>query len=122
MSDAFAKLIGSLFGKFGLILLDSADPELRKLEKPFFAKLIERNGELEAAYKQSAMRIVDGGYELQADVTSGNANLSIYMKVRGCCCIRRMGDILTARVPSPSHRRNCWQCLKTILNGSATMC
>lgn len=35
MSDAFAKLIGSLFGKFGLILLDSADPELRKLEKPF---------------------------------------------------------------------------------------
>ncbi|WP_438492321.1 bacillithiol biosynthesis cysteine-adding enzyme BshC [Paenibacillus sp. IHBB 3054] len=75
MSDAFAKLIGSLFGKFGLILLDSADPELRKLEKPFFAKLIERNDELEAAYKQSAMGIVDGGYELQADVTPGNANL-----------------------------------------------
>ncbi|MEK8215629.1 MULTISPECIES: bacillithiol biosynthesis cysteine-adding enzyme BshC [unclassified Paenibacillus] len=75
MSDAFAKLIGSLFGKFGLILLDSADPQLRRLEKPFFAKLIERNDELEAAYKQSAMRIVEGGYELQADVTSGNANL-----------------------------------------------
>ncbi|UQZ32891.1 bacillithiol biosynthesis cysteine-adding enzyme BshC [Paenibacillus sp. PK3_47] len=75
MSDAFAKLVGSLFGRFGLILLDSADPALRRLEQPFFAELIDRNDELEAAYKQSASEITAGGYELQADVTPGNANL-----------------------------------------------
>lgn len=75
MSDAFAKLIGSLFGKFGLVLLDSADPALRSLERPFFATLIERNDELEAAYKQSAGDITAAGYELQADVTPGNANI-----------------------------------------------
>ncbi|MFC6649299.1 bacillithiol biosynthesis cysteine-adding enzyme BshC [Paenibacillus rhizoplanae] len=75
MTEAFAKLMGSLFGKFGLILLDSADPALRRLEVPMFASMIERNDELEAAYLAAAERITDSGYELQADVTPGNANL-----------------------------------------------
>lgn len=75
MTEAFAKLMGSLFGKFGLILLDSADPALRRLEAPMFASMIERNDELEAAYLAAAERITASGYELQADVTPGNANL-----------------------------------------------
>lgn len=40
MSAAFAEIMGSLFGKFGLVLLDSADPALRRLEQPFFRSLI----------------------------------------------------------------------------------
>ncbi|OKP97543.1 bacillithiol biosynthesis cysteine-adding enzyme BshC [Paenibacillus sp. P46E] len=75
MSEAFAKLIGSLFGRFGLILLDSADPALRKLEAPMFKSLIEQNDELESAYHTAAGRITDSGYELQAAVTAGGANL-----------------------------------------------
>ncbi|WP_405115908.1 bacillithiol biosynthesis cysteine-adding enzyme BshC [Paenibacillus sp. FSL K6-1217] len=75
MTEAFAKLMGALFGKFGLILLDSADPALRRLEAPMFASMIERNDELETAYLAAAERITDSGYELQADVTPGNANL-----------------------------------------------
>ncbi|OKP69500.1 bacillithiol biosynthesis cysteine-adding enzyme BshC [Paenibacillus sp. P3E] len=75
MSEAFAKLMGSLFGRFGLILLDSADPELRKLEAPMFKSLIEHNDELESAYHTAAGRITDSGYELQAAVTAGGANL-----------------------------------------------
>lgn len=75
MTDAFAKLMGSLFGKFGLILLDSADPALRRLEQPMFSSLIMQNDELEAAYLSAASDITASGYELQADVTPGNANL-----------------------------------------------
>jgi bacillithiol biosynthesis cysteine-adding enzyme BshC len=75
MTDAFAKLMGSLFGKFGLILLDSADPALRRLEQPFFTSLIMQNDALETAYINSASDIVDTGYKLQADVTAGSANL-----------------------------------------------
>jgi bacillithiol biosynthesis cysteine-adding enzyme BshC len=75
MTDAFAKLMGSLFGKFGLILLDSADPNLRKVEEPFFTSLIMQNDALETAYMNSASDIVNAGYELQADVTADNANL-----------------------------------------------
>ncbi|MDQ0192587.1 bacillithiol biosynthesis cysteine-adding enzyme BshC [Paenibacillus wynnii] len=75
MTDAFASLMGSLFGKFGLILLDSADTELRKLEQPFFQALIMENDQLEQAYLHSAADITSSGYELQADVTKGAANL-----------------------------------------------
>lgn len=75
MTEAFAKLMGSLFGQFGLLLLDSADPALRRLEAPMFAAMIERNDELEAAYQEAAGLITAGGYVLQADVTPGNANL-----------------------------------------------
>lgn len=75
MTEAFAKLMGSLFGQFGLILLDSADPALRRLEAPMFTSIIERNDELEAAYLAAAEQITASGYELQADVTPGNANL-----------------------------------------------
>lgn len=75
MTEAFAKLMGGLFGQFGLILLDSADPALRRLEAPMFASIIERNDELESAYLAAAEQITASGYELQADVTPGNANL-----------------------------------------------
>ncbi|KAF9128212.1 bacillithiol biosynthesis cysteine-adding enzyme BshC [Paenibacillus cellulositrophicus] len=75
LSDAFAKLLGRLFGEYGLILLDSADPELRKLEVPVFEKMIERNDGLEQAYQQAAACITGKGYSLQAEVAAGGANL-----------------------------------------------
>ncbi|WP_379131514.1 bacillithiol biosynthesis cysteine-adding enzyme BshC [Paenibacillus sp. sgz500958] len=75
MTQAFAALMGSLFGRFGLILLDSADPELRRLEQPFFRTLIIENDDLEKAYHRAADEIISSGYTLQADVTAGSANL-----------------------------------------------
>ncbi|MBY9076955.1 bacillithiol biosynthesis cysteine-adding enzyme BshC [Paenibacillus sp. HN-1] len=75
MTSAFAGMLGALLGRFGLILLDSADPALRALEQPQFRALIERNDDLEAAYHKAADDIVSGGHELQADVAEGGANL-----------------------------------------------
>ncbi|GAB6990619.1 bacillithiol biosynthesis cysteine-adding enzyme BshC [Paenibacillus pini] len=75
LSDAFAKLMGHLFGEHGLILLDSADPELRKLEMPLFETIIDRNDDLEKAYQASASRITSQGYSLQAEVAEDGANL-----------------------------------------------
>ncbi|GAE04241.1 bacillithiol biosynthesis BshC [Paenibacillus sp. JCM 10914] len=46
LSEAFAKLLGALFGRYGLILLDSADPGLRALEIPVFESLIKRSKNL----------------------------------------------------------------------------
>ncbi|MCJ8011375.1 bacillithiol biosynthesis cysteine-adding enzyme BshC [Paenibacillus sp. KQZ6P-2] len=75
LSDAFAKLLGRLFGEMGLILLDSADPLLRKLEIPVFERIINQNDELGQTYQRAAARITGQGYPLQADVTSDGANL-----------------------------------------------
>lgn len=75
LSECFAKLIGALFGKFGLIVLDSADPALRRLEIPVFEKLIRQNDSLEQAYLDTAQELAAGGFSLQADVHEGGANL-----------------------------------------------
>ncbi|MET3208843.1 UNVERIFIED_CONTAM: bacillithiol biosynthesis cysteine-adding enzyme BshC [Paenibacillus sp. PvR008] len=75
LSESFAKLLGLLFGAYGLVLLDSADPSLRKLEASVFRRLVQHNDELEQAYRATAAQIVDYGYHLQADVHEGGANL-----------------------------------------------
>ncbi|MDR0268940.1 bacillithiol biosynthesis cysteine-adding enzyme BshC [Paenibacillus sp.] len=75
LSDAFAKLLGRLFGSMGLILLDSADPSLRKLEIPVFERMIDHNDKLGQTYQAAAGRITGKGYSLQADVTEDGANL-----------------------------------------------
>ncbi|MFK4300785.1 bacillithiol biosynthesis cysteine-adding enzyme BshC [Paenibacillus sp. RC254] len=75
LSEGFAKLLGLLFGAYGLVLLDSADPSLRKLEASVFRRLVQHNDELEQAYRATAARIADYGYHLQADVHEGGANL-----------------------------------------------
>ncbi|MFB5677309.1 bacillithiol biosynthesis cysteine-adding enzyme BshC [Paenibacillus terreus] len=80
LSDAFAKMLGRFFGRYGLVLLDSADPELRKLEAPVFRRMIESNEELGAAYQAAAEQIEEAGYQLQAEVTEGGANLFYIFK------------------------------------------
>lgn len=75
LSDAFAKLMGALFGKYGLVLLDSADPSLRKLEAPVFEKMIRKNDSLGRSYQLAARDMMGLGYELQADVPENGANL-----------------------------------------------
>ncbi|CAM2828375.1 bacillithiol biosynthesis cysteine-adding enzyme BshC [Paenibacillus sediminis] len=75
LSDCFAKIMGQLFGRFGLVLLDSADPNLRTIETSVFERIISQNDELEQAYHASAKAVLDKGYPLQADVAEGGANL-----------------------------------------------
>ncbi|AIQ43008.1 bacillithiol biosynthesis cysteine-adding enzyme BshC [Paenibacillus sp. FSL R7-0297] len=104
MTAAFAKLMGSLFGQYGLILLDSADSALRRLEMPMFAAMIERNDELEAAYTAAADRIAAGGYVLQADVTPGNANL-FYIHEGARLLLHKEGDRFADRKSVVSFSR-----------------
>ncbi|WP_223066358.1 bacillithiol biosynthesis cysteine-adding enzyme BshC [Paenibacillus caui] len=75
LTASFATLIGNLFGRFGLILLDSSDPELRRLEKPVFEELVKRNDELTACYMEAAREVRQLGLETQADVAEDGANL-----------------------------------------------
>ncbi|GGF82834.1 bacillithiol biosynthesis cysteine-adding enzyme BshC [Paenibacillus aceti] len=75
LSDAFAKLMGSWFGKYGLVLLDSADPVLRELEAPVFERMIDDNDRLGAAYRAAADLCQTLGYQMQADVAEDGANL-----------------------------------------------
>ncbi|SEM41253.1 bacillithiol biosynthesis cysteine-adding enzyme BshC [Paenibacillus sp. cl141a] len=96
LSEAFAKLIGCMFGKYGLILLDSADPGLRALEVPIFESLITRNETLGLSYQQAA-RDIDGlGYEVQADVSENGANL-FYLHEGRRLLLYREGGVFSDR-------------------------
>ncbi|WP_219836343.1 bacillithiol biosynthesis cysteine-adding enzyme BshC [Paenibacillus sp. R14(2021)] len=78
LSQLFASVMAWLFGKQGLVLLDSDDAGIRALEAPMFAQIIRRNDELEAAYAKSAAALQELGYPVTADVTAGNANLFLF--------------------------------------------
>lgn len=75
LSDAFARQLGRLFGRFGLILLDSDHADMRQLEKSVFRNIIEHNDDLTKAYLASAEQVRAAGYEEQATVAEDSANL-----------------------------------------------
>ncbi|GLX68250.1 bacillithiol biosynthesis cysteine-adding enzyme BshC [Paenibacillus glycanilyticus] len=83
LSDMFAGILAFLFGKEGLVLLDADDPKLRRVEAPMFRQLIERNDELEEAYLAAAGKVKSCGYQLQADVVEGSANLFVFNQANG---------------------------------------
>lgn len=83
LSDFFAMIISHLFGTQGLVLLDADYEGIRRLEAPMFRKIIASNDELEKAYAASAAQVKELGYELQADVTPGSANVFLFNEASG---------------------------------------
>ncbi len=76
--DGFAKLLAGLFGKYGLVLLDSDDPALRRLEGPMFHTLIERSSAIGEALLRNRARLQELGYEPQADGSENSLNLFVF--------------------------------------------
>lgn len=75
LSDFFASMMGWLFEASGLVLIDSHDPGLRKLEQPMFKWMLEHaaalNNQLEAG--QESLEAL--GYPAQVKTDSAAANL-----------------------------------------------
>lgn len=75
LSESFARLMTGFFGKFGLILLDPLDENLKRLAAPIYASAIEcaaemtsamiaRSGELEAAGYHAQVLVKDDSFPL----------------------------------------------------------
>lgn len=75
LSELFAAMMARFFGRYGLVLLDSDDPQLRRVEAPFFRALVRNNGELAEALAAGRERVTALGYEPSADVRDDSANL-----------------------------------------------
>jgi bacillithiol biosynthesis cysteine-adding enzyme BshC len=63
--DAFARLVTSLIGQRGLILLDPLDPELKKLAAPLYAKAAGSAQEIAQAIANRSRELEDAGYHAQ---------------------------------------------------------
>lgn len=76
--DFFARILVELFGSHGLVLMDSDDPQLRRLEAPMFGSLIERSEELNQALLKTRETTEQLGYRPAADWNERGANLFVF--------------------------------------------
>ncbi|WP_050181536.1 bacillithiol biosynthesis cysteine-adding enzyme BshC [Domibacillus robiginosus] len=74
-TDFFAFVTGAFFAKHGLLLIDAADPELRKLEAPFFKKLIVENSAIAEAVQHTQQKLEQAGFTPAIETSGEPANL-----------------------------------------------
>lgn len=79
-SRFFAKVIFHLFGKYGVLLLDSQDARVRKLEEPFFEKLLDRDAFLSQRVEKSIRAIEKLHYSAPLNLEPQQANFFVLEK------------------------------------------
>lgn len=73
--DFFARLIYQLFDQEGLVLVDSAHPALRKLEKEHFISLIKAQPEIAESVRQTLLELHQLGYHVSLDAEDDDGHL-----------------------------------------------
>ncbi|WP_018664087.1 bacillithiol biosynthesis cysteine-adding enzyme BshC [Heyndrickxia acidiproducens] len=78
MTEAFAMTVHELFHAYGVLLIDSADPKLRKLETPFFEKIIDHFDEITEAVHAQQEEIARYEFPKAIDISADALNLFYY--------------------------------------------
>lgn len=73
--DFFANLISWIFKDEGIVLLNSADPNIRMLEGEFFSKIIEKNEQIYEAFSYQTARLTKLGYPRPIELQENHANI-----------------------------------------------
>jgi bacillithiol synthase len=76
--DFFASIIMELFKDSGLLIVDSGNKELRKLEKEFFMKQIIEHRQITAAVLEQQQKTGAAGYPNMIEMNENAANLFYY--------------------------------------------
>ncbi|MEB1809983.1 MAG: bacillithiol biosynthesis cysteine-adding enzyme BshC [Bacillaceae bacterium] len=76
-SHFFSQLIAWIFKEEGLVLLDSAEPQIRTIESPMFSLLIEENEAIHRAFLSQAEKVAQYDYGTPIERNEDNANLFI---------------------------------------------
>ncbi|WP_409292111.1 bacillithiol biosynthesis cysteine-adding enzyme BshC [Peribacillus sp. SCS-37] len=79
-SEFFARLLHRWFGSSGLLLIDAADPALRKLESPFFTGVIKNADEITRKVLAQQELVAGEGYGKAIELEENAANLFYYEK------------------------------------------
>lgn len=96
--DFFSALIHDWFQEYGLLLMDAADSELRKIEACFFTEMIERNEEITAAVLTQQAFIQKQGYKRMIEMEDHAANLFYYLKdKKDRCLLEKNGERFSAK-------------------------
>ncbi len=91
LGSAFGKLFARLFGEFGLIFLDPAEPALHHLAAPLYREAAARSAEIVQALEERGRALERAGYHEQVKITSSLTLL--FADVNGARTpIRRVND------------------------------
>ncbi|GGA32528.1 putative cysteine ligase BshC [Kroppenstedtia guangzhouensis] len=97
LSRHFARLMHRLFGRYGLLMIDSAFPALRRLEVPFFQWLIQHNETFGQAVLDQAARLQAEGYPVSVDLESDKAHLFLLVDGQRQALYRSPGGMFYTR-------------------------
>ncbi|WP_186577561.1 bacillithiol biosynthesis cysteine-adding enzyme BshC [Aquibacillus kalidii] len=73
--DFFAKLLCVLFQNTGLVLIDSGNSLVRRMESSYFIQLIERQAEISKGVFSALQQVKQEGYSVSVDVEADDAHL-----------------------------------------------
>lgn len=76
--EAFARMMTSLLGRHGLILLDPCDPRLKKLAASLYSKAALKAHEIATAIEVRSRKLVDAGYHAQVTASENSFPLFIH--------------------------------------------
>lgn len=77
--DFFARVIFQLYKEAGLVLIDSAHPDVRQMESNHFVQLIERQPEISAGVHTAFQQIKQDEYTISLDVEARDAHLFYHL-------------------------------------------
>jgi bacillithiol biosynthesis cysteine-adding enzyme BshC len=78
LTEQFAKTLAWLFGEYGLILLDSDDPNIRALESAMFEQIATKQDELGASVMAGKSRLEALGYAAQVELSANQSHLFVF--------------------------------------------
>jgi bacillithiol biosynthesis cysteine-adding enzyme BshC len=90
--EAFARMMTSLLGRHGLVLLDPLDPRLKALAAPLYAKAALRAHEIAAAIETRSQRLVEVGYHAQVTASENSFPLFLHDDSGARHALIRAGD------------------------------
>ncbi|WP_407268083.1 bacillithiol biosynthesis cysteine-adding enzyme BshC [Radiobacillus sp. PE A8.2] len=77
--DFFANLIFYLFDQEGLVLVDSGDKRLRKLESSYFKQMIEHQPAISEGVYKSSQQVKQSGYNISLEVLPEEGHLFYHL-------------------------------------------
>lgn len=77
--DSFAHLLTYLFGDYGLVLLDSGDPNFKQLQSEYLVNLIEKNEEVDRRFVEGLKTLQNKNYPRPIEYQENNAHLFLYI-------------------------------------------
>ena len=90
--EAFARMMTSLLGSHGLVLLDPLDQRLKALAAPLYANAALRAHEIATAIEVRSRRLVEAGYHAQVTASENSFPLFIHDESGARHALTRSGD------------------------------